>query len=240
MSKYILESRATAFYETWDEDEGRVLERIGNGFLVLFEDGTIAFFKKKLRGGHNAEAEHCYPISSVVKFKGYSDGFDAEVYFEATRDEPAEVVTYFYELKGETPKWQQILSKRQTKKPDVKPAAPPSVVTREREIIREVVVKVRCTDCGTLYDERDNKCPNCGVGGGLRVPMAETRAISGGCPKCGSSQADFLGIAEKGSRRFTGAIPQVFGIESKSNDQVAYYRCTNCNTTYYTKPTKGI
>jgi uncharacterized membrane protein len=32
---------------------------------------------------------------------------------------------------------------------------------REREIIREVV-KIRCSYCGNLYDESQDKCPYCG------------------------------------------------------------------------------
>lgn len=32
---------------------------------------------------------------------------------------------------------------------------------KEREIIREIV-KIRCPYCGNLYDETENKCPNCG------------------------------------------------------------------------------
>ncbi len=35
-------------------------------------------------------------------------------------------------------------------------------VVREKEIIREVV-KIRCSYCGTLYDETLDKCPNCGA-----------------------------------------------------------------------------
>lgn len=35
-------------------------------------------------------------------------------------------------------------------------------VVREKEIIREVV-KIRCSYCGTLYDENLVKCPNCGA-----------------------------------------------------------------------------
>jgi hypothetical protein len=31
----------------------------------------------------------------------------------------------------------------------------------EREIIREIV-KVRCSYCGNLYDETEDKCPHCG------------------------------------------------------------------------------
>lgn len=36
------------------------------------------------------------------------------------------------------------------------------VVSREREIIREIV-KIRCTYCGKLYDERSGRCPHCGA-----------------------------------------------------------------------------
>ena len=40
------------------------------------------------------------------------------------------------------------------------PFAPPVV----REVIQtEVVVKIRCSYCGTLYDETLDKCPNCGA-----------------------------------------------------------------------------
>ena len=31
-----------------------------------------------------------------------------------------------------------------------------------KEVIREVV-KIRCPYCGGLYDEDENKCPNCGA-----------------------------------------------------------------------------
>jgi hypothetical protein len=35
-------------------------------------------------------------------------------------------------------------------------------VVREKEIIREVV-KIRCSYCGSIYDENLDKCPNCGA-----------------------------------------------------------------------------
>lgn len=35
-------------------------------------------------------------------------------------------------------------------------------VSREREIIKEIV-KIRCSYCGKLYDERLDKCPHCGA-----------------------------------------------------------------------------
>ena len=39
-------------------------------------------------------------------------------------------------------------------------------LVKEREIIREVV-KIRCSYCGNLYDEKYDKCPYCG---GKREP----------------------------------------------------------------------
>jgi predicted membrane protein len=35
-------------------------------------------------------------------------------------------------------------------------------ITKEKEIIREVV-KIRCSYCGNLYDETQDKCPYCGA-----------------------------------------------------------------------------
>lgn len=35
-------------------------------------------------------------------------------------------------------------------------------VYKEREIIREIV-KVRCRNCGTLFEEKLNRCPHCGA-----------------------------------------------------------------------------
>ncbi len=34
-------------------------------------------------------------------------------------------------------------------------------VIKEREIIKEIV-KIRCPYCNNLYDEMEDKCPNCG------------------------------------------------------------------------------
>ena len=43
---------------------------------------------------------------------------------------------------------------------------PPQPVTKEvyrqREIIREIV-KIRCRHCGSLFEEKLNRCPNCGA-----------------------------------------------------------------------------
>lgn len=35
-------------------------------------------------------------------------------------------------------------------------------LVREKEIIREVI-KIRCSYCGSLYDENLDKCPYCGA-----------------------------------------------------------------------------
>jgi hypothetical protein len=57
------------------------------------------------------------------------------------------------------------------------------------------------------------------------------------CPRCGSPKAQFLGIANRGSKELRSAIP-VLGIKYTINEPVAYYACKSCNTTYYRKPTK--
>lgn len=36
----------------------------------------------------------------------------------------------------------------------------PQPTVKEKEIIREVI-KIRCSYCGNLYDENDDKCPYC-------------------------------------------------------------------------------
>ena len=35
-------------------------------------------------------------------------------------------------------------------------------VIKEKEIVREVV-RIRCRHCGTLFEEKSSKCPNCGA-----------------------------------------------------------------------------
>jgi len=44
---------------------------------------------------------------------------------------------------------------------DVRKGPPQPILTKEREIIREVV-KIRCSYCKTLYEEHLSSCPNCG------------------------------------------------------------------------------
>lgn len=159
----MLQSSVTAFRQITDEDEGKVLDRLGSGLLALLDNDTIAFVKKKLLGGYNQEPDHWYGLSNIMKINDYSDGLDVEVYYEATQDEPAEVVTYFYELKDETNLWLKTLSEKK-KKPSSETPAPQNaqpIMIKEREVIREIV-KVRCRHCGNLYDERDNKCLHCG------------------------------------------------------------------------------
>jgi len=45
--------------------------------------------------------------------------------------------------------------------PQTDVASPPPMVTKE--VVKEIV-KIRCGHCGNLFDERANKCPNCGAG----------------------------------------------------------------------------
>lgn len=37
-----------------------------------------------------------------------------------------------------------------------------TTVIKEREVIKEIV-KIRCPYCSSLYDETEEKCPNCGA-----------------------------------------------------------------------------
>jgi hypothetical protein len=53
--------------------------------------------------------------------------------------------------------WQKMyLEGRKT----IEEVAPPNTV-REKEIVREVIVKIRCPYCKNLYDETLDKCPHC-------------------------------------------------------------------------------
>ena len=137
MVTIVLQSRAEAYIETVDEDEGKSLDFIGRGMLELLDDGKMGFTKKRLLGGYDEEPDHWYNVSDIVKVKGYSDGFDVEVYFEATDDRSAEVVTYFYKAKNDTDRWLEALSKRRTQPEQ---SAPQPQVTREvikeKEIVR--------------------------------------------------------------------------------------------------------
>jgi rubrerythrin len=37
-------------------------------------------------------------------------------------------------------------------------------VYREREVITREIVKIRCRHCGTLFEEKQDRCPHCGAG----------------------------------------------------------------------------
>jgi len=50
----------------------------------------------------------------------------------------------------------QIVRSRKTEQQKEMPT-----MIREREIIKEIV-KIRCPYCNSLYDEKEDKCPNCG------------------------------------------------------------------------------
>lgn len=169
-SDSLLESQATAFVDTKDEAGKRISCPIGKGLLVLRGD-KVVFMKKKLLGGYQQEPDHAYYISSILNLKSYSDGLDVEAHYPATEDEPAEVTTVFYELnEDDANRWYETLQSMKTKKEPEPATSQPTPtqqqpvtreIIREKEIIREIV-KVRCRNCGHLYDERDNKCPNCG------------------------------------------------------------------------------
>jgi hypothetical protein len=167
LATIVLQSRAEAYIETVDQGEGKSLDFIGRGMLELLNDGRIGFVKKKFLGLGNYENEpdHWYNLSNIVKVKGYSDGFDVEVYFAATEKQPAEVDTYFYKVKNDTDRWLEALSKRKPE-PKAEETAPTPQVTREvikeKEIIREIV-KIRCRHCGELFEEKLNRCPHCGA-----------------------------------------------------------------------------
>jgi hypothetical protein len=42
-------------------------------------------------------------------------------------------------------------------------ATVPEMVKEKETIEREVVVKIRCRNCGQIFEERFNRCPNCGA-----------------------------------------------------------------------------
>jgi len=160
LANSILESQATAFYED-SHKGGRVLKSIGKGLLILRDDDTIWFYNKKRLGGYAQESDHWYTLSSIRDYKGRSDGFDAEVYFEATKDDPSQIVNFSYQLTEEDAvRWEHALSKITSASSGEETTQVP--VKEKETIIKEVIVKVRCSHCGNLYDERGDKCPNCG------------------------------------------------------------------------------
>jgi hypothetical protein len=167
MVKSLLESKTTANYVTTDDDGDRVVEPIGKGLLVFSGDDTISFFKKKFFGGYEDEPDHWYTRSSVMHVRLATvddrDAFEAEVYFPAGENGPSEVMTFVYELRGDEARiWEESLSKPEVEPIKAPQPASPPVIREKETIIKEVIVKVRCSHCGNLYNERENKCPNCG------------------------------------------------------------------------------
>ena len=157
----ILESPASASMASV-QTAGEV-SSIGRGLLTLTQDDMIAFRKRNLLGAYDREPHHYYYLSNIVKVKGYGNGFHTEIYYDATDDEPAEVITYYYEPKDAPDRWLRVLAKKQ-EKPESPVNQQPSIkeIIREKEIVREIV-KIRCRHCGELFEERINRCPNCGV-----------------------------------------------------------------------------
>jgi hypothetical protein len=66
-------------------------------------------------------------------------------------------------------------------------------------------------------------------------PTSDTRQVVK-CPHCGSSDYKYLGLAPLNSRSYSAAIPQLVGFDYTSYQNVAYYVCNNCNTSFYCKP----
>ncbi len=74
---------------------------------------------------------------------------------------------YYYDLKYEEncPHCGAAIPREPKEQPTEQPTAPPTTtkeIYREREIIRETV-KIRCRHCGTVFEERLDKCPHCGA-----------------------------------------------------------------------------
>jgi DNA-directed RNA polymerase subunit RPC12/RpoP len=78
------------------------------------------------------------------------------------------VVLYYFiksisgDRKAPQPPFQQPTPQQTYQQPQFQPAPQTTQIIREREITREIV-KVRCQYCGSLYDERENRCPDCGA-----------------------------------------------------------------------------
>lgn len=168
--KSTLESQATAFIDRKDEAGKRISDPIGKGLLVLRDDDKVAFVKKKLLGGYQQEPSHAYYISRIVNLKKYSDGLDVEVYYPATEEEPAEVITVFYELKDDANRWYETLQRMRMKK-EPEPATSQTTLTPQpvtREIIKEKEIITReiwfrCPHCHEKYEEGHSRCPHCGA-----------------------------------------------------------------------------
>jgi rubrerythrin len=160
-SAAIIESPASASFASM-QTAGEVTS-IGRGLLTLTQYDMIAFRRRNILGAYNKETDHSYYLSDVIKVKGYSDGFHTEVYWDATDDEPAEVITYYYEPEEGLEQWLKVLKEKTTKRKPESVSIPQQStkeVIKERETVREII-KIRCRNCGEPYEERMNRCPYC-------------------------------------------------------------------------------
>jgi predicted Zn-ribbon and HTH transcriptional regulator len=165
-SSAILESATNASLASMDT--GGEVRNIGRGLLRLTQDNRIDFRKRRLIGAYEKEPHHYYYLSHVVKVERYSNGFHCEVYYDATDNKPAEVITYYYEPKDGPDQWlKDLAKKKEQERPEPAsplPQQPIKEIIREKEIVREVV-KIRCRHCGELFEERISRCPHCGAPG---------------------------------------------------------------------------
>ena len=151
----VIESPGTVYYRRFDNDEN------ARGTLFPLRNNSIVFVTRRLLVfGYERHPE--YDLSQILKVEPYSDGFKTQVLFHGTDDEPEEVIGYFCEIDGsQVDRRLAALMKPEKSKmtePEPQPAQP--AIVREREVIREIV-KVKCSHCGNLYDQIEDKCPYC-------------------------------------------------------------------------------
>jgi hypothetical protein len=158
-SSTVLESSVSTSLASMDT--GGEVADVGNGLLTLTQDSMVAFRKRNLFGFYDREPHHYYYLSDILKVKGYSDGFRTEVYYEAEDDEPAEVITYYYELKDGRDRWLRALAKPVKESPVPQQPSIKEII-REKETVREIV-KIHCRNCDTRFDEKLDRCPHCGA-----------------------------------------------------------------------------
>jgi hypothetical protein len=76
------------------------------------------------------------------------------------------VLGFYAKVPGEKPATEQqqlVVAKPSESAPQAPPVSQP--VTKEvyRETIIREIVKIRCRNCGTLFEEKVNRCPHCGA-----------------------------------------------------------------------------
>jgi rubrerythrin len=125
-----------------------------NGSLCLTND-KVEFWTQSLfiKAKH-----HWYTLSDILEVAENRNDLIAAVLCSETEDDDEEIVRYTYQLdEGEISDWVKALSG--TEQDSATSYAPPLVV---REIIREII-KVKCSHCGNLYDQKEDRCPYCGA-----------------------------------------------------------------------------